>query len=55
MRRVFVLAVLAGLILAACGSSSGSSTKSTAAGPSGPTKAEFIAQADPICAAAKKR
>jgi hypothetical protein len=55
MRRVFVLAVLAGLILAACGSGSSSSSKTTAAAPSGPTRAQYIARADPICAAAKKR
>ncbi|MEA2299214.1 MAG: hypothetical protein QOF77_2150 [Solirubrobacteraceae bacterium] len=53
MRPAVILALLAAVVLAACGGSS-SHSKSTSAA-AGPTKAQFVAQADPICAAAKRR
>jgi hypothetical protein len=55
MRRPLALAVVAGLILAGCGSSSSGGAKTTSSKPSGPTRAQYIAQVNPICAAAKKR
>ncbi len=56
MRNACVLALLASVILAACGGSGSSKATSNAAtGPPPTTKAEYIARADPICAAAKRR
>jgi hypothetical protein len=58
-RRVSTLALAAValaacLALAACGGSS-SKKATTPPAPTGLTKAQYIAQADPICAAAKRR
>jgi hypothetical protein len=58
MRRapvlVLAVALVTSLALAACGGSSSTKAKSAPA-PTGLTKAQYIAQAEPICAAAKRR
>lgn len=55
MRATSVLALLAAVIIAACGSSSNKSTRAPAPVATGLTKAQYIAKANPLCAAAKKR
>ncbi|MEA2355187.1 MAG: hypothetical protein QOD61_1316 [Solirubrobacteraceae bacterium] len=52
MRLALSLGILAALVLAGCG---GGSTSKKATKPAGPTKAEFIAQVNPLCASAKRR
>ncbi|MGI8801610.1 MAG: hypothetical protein ACR2KV_05470 [Solirubrobacteraceae bacterium] len=53
MRAAFAVALLASAVLAACGSSANRAT--TTAPPSGPTPAEYIARANPICASGRRR
>ena len=54
MRAASVLALLAALTIAACGSSSTKRTAPPAPAPTGLTKAQYIAKANPLCAAAKR-
>lgn len=55
MRAASVLALLAALMIGACGSSSTKRTTAPTPTPTGLTKAQYVAKANPLCAAAKKR
>jgi hypothetical protein len=54
MRPALVIALLACLVLAACGSSSSTKAPRLGVGPTGLTKAQYIAKADAICRAGKR-